>query len=444
MPQFEIERHDAPVANIKVIGVGGGGVNAVNTMVASGVAGVEFIVANTDVQSLRSSLAAHKLQLGPGTTRGLGAGSRSAVGRVAAEESEADIRAALEGADMVFVTSGMGGGTGTGAAPVVARIARELGALTVGVVTRPFMHEGGVRAMSAERGIEALAAEVDTLIVVPNERILALADESTTFKEAYGLAHAVLVNGVQGISDLITIGGFINVDFADVQTVLTDQGIALMGTGVANGPDRALEAAEMAISNPLLENVTIDGATSVLINITGGDTLTIHEINRAFTLIQKAAAPNAHIINGSVYDPTMTDEVKITVIATGFGRAEDRDAVEWDEMVPPRRERRVQQARPEHDDASRDQVRTSSAPAWRPQTAPRPAVTAAAPARISAARSEMETVTASARPSRLSGTSVIARETEPARLDRIFDISKDSSDDVAPLFRGRGNGDNGR
>lgn len=309
-------------ARLKVFGVGGGGGNALNTMIAAGLEGIEFIAANTDMQALERNLAAVKIQLGAELTKGLGAGANPNVGREAALADEAAIRAALEGSDMVFVTAGMGGGTGTGAAPVVARIARELGALTVGVVTKPFQFEGNRRARAASEGLAALRKEVDTLIVVPNYRLLSTVGANATLLEAFQQVDAVLLNAVQGISDLIAVGGYINVDFADVRSVMSNMGLALMGTGRATGPGRATEAASIAISSPLLEGASIDGATGVLINVTGGLNLGIHEVNAAAEIINNAADPEANIIFGAVIDESMEDEIKVTVIATGFDRPE--------------------------------------------------------------------------------------------------------------------------
>lgn len=311
-------------ANIKVIGVGGGGGNAVNTMIAEGVNSVEFIAANTDLQALENSLATLKVQLGAHLTKGLGAGANPEVGRDSALEDQDKVAELLRGADMVFVTAGMGGGTGTGAAPVIANIAREQGALTVGVVTKPFHFEGRRRRRQAEEGIKALAAAVDTLITIPNQRLLAIAGEQTTILEAFKRADEVLLQAVQGIADLITVRGLVNVDFADVRTIMTKKGMALMGTGRASGSTRALEAAEMAISSPLLEDVSIEGATGILVNITGGIDLTLNEINQAMTLIEEAAHEDANIIFGNVIEENLRDEIKITVIATGFAHLEDR------------------------------------------------------------------------------------------------------------------------
>jgi cell division protein FtsZ len=316
-----IEFDDVSHAKILVIGVGGGGGNAVNTMISGNLDGVEFVVANTDMQALEANMAPHKIQLGNALTKGLGAGANPEIGRRSAEESMQSIADLISGADMVFVTAGMGGGTGTGAAPVIAQIARDCGALTVGVVTKPFGFEGKKRAKQAVEGIERLGAAVDTLIVIPNNRLLALVGQNTSMVEAFRKADSVLLNAVQGISDLMTVPGLINVDFADVRTIMAGMGRALMGTGIGSGKRRATEAAETAISSPLLEDVSIEGATGILINITGGPDLTLHEVNEASTLIQNAAHEDANIIFGSVIDPNLSDEVRITVIATGFDRS---------------------------------------------------------------------------------------------------------------------------
>ncbi|HNN96976.1 MAG TPA: cell division protein FtsZ, partial [Pseudomonadota bacterium] len=305
-------------AKIKVIGVGGGGGNAISTMIQGRLEGVDFVAANTDLQALESNQAPIKIPLGQRLTKGLGAGANPEIGRSSAEEDRDHIAEVLQGADMVFVTAGMGGGTGTGAAPVIAEVARELGALTVGVVTKPFPFEGKKRRRQAEEGIINLARAVDTLITIPNERLLSVAGQKTTMLDAFRKADEVLLNAVQGISDLITIPGLINVDFADVKTIMSNMGRALMGTGRAVGERRALEAAQQAISSPLLEDVSITGATGILINITGGPDLTLFEVNEASSLIQEAADEEANIIFGSVIDPSLTDEVRITVIATGF------------------------------------------------------------------------------------------------------------------------------
>jgi len=320
---FELDEDIRKTANIKVIGVGGGGGNAINTMIAAGLAGVEFIVANTDLQALERSLAPQKVQLGAQLTRGLGAGANPTVGRHAAQEDIDHIRESLSGADMVFITCGMGGGTGTGAAPVIAQIARELGALTVAVVTKPFLFEGKQRMRQAELGLEELKKVVDTIITIPNQRLLGVIDKRTPFTQAFSIVDDVLRQAVQGISDVIMMNGYINLDFADVKTVMSSMGRAVMGTGVACGENRAVEAAQKAISSPLLEEGTIDGARGVLINITGGPDLTMTEVIEASTIIQEASDPDANIIFGSVIDEAMQDDVCVTVIATGF---EDRQA----------------------------------------------------------------------------------------------------------------------
>ncbi len=308
-------------ARIKVIGVGGGGCNAVNTMIKSGLSGVEFIVANTDSQALAANLAPIKIQLGNELTKGLGAGANPEVGRKAALDDYEKLSEYIEGADMVFVTAGMGGGTGTGAAPVIAKLAKELGALTVGVVTKPFMFEGRKRQKQADLGIKTLEECVDSLITIPNQRLLQIAGESLSLVDTFKKADEVLLHAVQGISDLINNTGFINADFADVSTVMANKGLALMGTGIATGSDRAVQAATDAISSPLLEDITIDGATGIIVNITGNATLSMHETNEAMTLIMEAADEDAEIIFGTVVDEEMGDEVKITVIATGLGGA---------------------------------------------------------------------------------------------------------------------------
>jgi cell division protein FtsZ len=303
---------------IKVVGVGGGGGNAVNTMIEAGIQGVDFIAANTDGQVLETNLAPIKVQIGKGLTKGLGAGANPEIGAAAAIEDAARLAEVLSGADMVFVTAGMGGGTGTGAAPVIAQVARDMGALTVGVVTKPFAFEGLQRKKKANSGIEALAKAVDALIVIPNDRLVALAGMKMTMRESFSMVDNVCLNAVRGISDLVMVPGLINVDFADVRTIMTGMGRALMGSGRGAGDKRAIEAAEMAINSPLLEDVSINGATGILVNITGGADLTLAEVNEACSLIQEAADPDANIIFGSVIDPNCGDEVRITVIATGF------------------------------------------------------------------------------------------------------------------------------
>lgn len=305
------------VAKIKVIGVGGGGGNAVNRMIASDVSGVEFWTVNTDAQALAQASAPKRLQVGQKLTRGLGAGGNPAIGQKAAEESRDEIATALEHADLVFITAGMGGGTGTGAAPIVAEVAKELGALTVGVVTRPFTFEGRRRTTQAEEGIAALQSRVDTLIIIPNDKLLTVISEQTPVQEAFRTADDILRQGVQGISDIITIPGLVNVDFADVRAVMADAGSALMGIGIGSGKSRAREAAIAAISSPLLE-ASIDGARGVVFNITGGSDLTLHEVNAAAEIIYEVVDPNANIIFGAVIDDRLQGEVRITVIATGF------------------------------------------------------------------------------------------------------------------------------
>ena len=321
---FEIvEQQENLKARIKVIGIGGGGGNAVNTMIGSKFTGVDFMVANTDAQSLDASRAPVKIQLGETVTKGLGAGANPEIGRRAAQENEEIIQDYLAGSDMIFITAGMGGGTGTGGAPVVARLAREAGALTVGVVTKPFIFEGKKRMRQAEEGIEHLKQNVDTLIVIPNQRLLSIAAKTTTMLEAFHRADDVLLQAVRGISDLIITPGLINLDFADIRTVMAEMGLALMGAASAAGENRAIESAQKAISSPLLEDISIQGARGVLINITGGPDLCLHEVNEAASMIQEEAHEDANIIFGSVIDETMTDEIRITVIATGFG--EDRE-----------------------------------------------------------------------------------------------------------------------
>ncbi len=313
------------LAVIKVVGIGGGGVNAVNRMIEEGLKGVEFIAINTDAQALLMSDADVKLDVGRELTRGLGAGANPDVGRKAAEDHREEIEEVLKGADMVFVTAGEGGGTGTGGAPVVANIARSLGALTIGVVTRPFSFEGKRRAMQAEAGIETLRDEVDTLIVIPNDRLLSISDRQVSVLDAFKAADQVLLSGVQGITDLITTPGLINLDFADVKSVMSGAGSALMGIGSARGDDRSVAAAEMAISSPLLE-ASIDGAHGVLLSISGGSDLGLFEINEAAQLVSNAAAPDANIIFGAVIDDALGDEVRVTVIAAGFDEIRPQNA----------------------------------------------------------------------------------------------------------------------
>ena len=343
---LEFEATSTQRAVIKVVGVGGGGGNALNTMVQFGLNGVEFVAANTDAQALQHNSAPIKVQLGAEVTRGLGCGADPESGRASALEARDRLRELFVGTDMVFVTAGLGGGTGTGAAPIVAEVAREAGALTVGVVTKPFNFEGRVRMRHAERGLDELHRVVDTVITIPNQRLLALAGKNTAMKDAFKLADEVLFNAVRGISDLITIHGLINLDFADVRTIMNEMGAALMGTGVAIGDERAIEAARMAISSPLLEDLSIDGAHGVLINITGGADLSLFEVNEASTVIQEAAHEDANIIFGAVIDDAMQKgEMRVTVIATGLndayarrGRDEDAAFDDRSNVTPLRRE----------------------------------------------------------------------------------------------------------
>jgi cell division protein FtsZ len=318
MLEFDDEAQGPGRPVIKVVGVGGGGGNALNTMIEAGVEGVDFIVANTDCQVLEASLAGIKVHLGRNLTKGLGAGANPEIGRAAALEDASRVAEALTGADMVFVTAGMGGGTGTGAAPIIAQIARDVGALTVGVVTKPFAFEGSQRKKKAAAGIAELSKAVDALIVIPNDRLVSLAGMKMTLKDAFAMVDNVCLNAVRGISDLVIAPGLINVDFADVRTIMTGMGRALMGTGMGSGDKRAIEAAQQAISSPLLEDVSINGATGILLNITGGPDLTLAEMNEACSLIAEAADPDANIIFGSVIDAHAGDQVRITVIATGF------------------------------------------------------------------------------------------------------------------------------
>jgi len=317
--RLRLEEEGSAGARIKVVGVGGGGSNAVNRMVQVGLDGVEFIVANTDLQALRTSGAPVKLQIGSKLTKGLGAGADPNVGRQAALEDTEKILQALDGADMIFVTTGLGGGTGTGAAPVIASLASELGALTVAVVTKPFKFEGRKRQLQAERGLEALRDCVDTIITIPNERLLTIIDRTTPLTDAFATADDVLRQAIQGISDLILVPGLINLDFADVKTIMAGMGLAMMGTGIGEGQDRAMEAARRAISSPLLEGASVNGARGVIINVTGGPDLSLVEVSEASCIVQEAADEDANIIFGAVVDPALKGRVKITVIATGFG-----------------------------------------------------------------------------------------------------------------------------
>ena len=346
-------------AKIKVVGVGGGGGNAVNNMIASELKGVEFVAANTDGQALEMSRAGMKIQLGKNLTKGLGAGAKPDIGREAAEESIDEIRAALEGSDMVFITAGMGGGTGTGAAPVLAEVSKELGALTVGVVTKPFSFEGKRRMKQAEEGLGRLREVVDTIITIPNDRLRRLAQPNTLFYELFRKADEVLYYAVRGISDLIVVQGYVNVDFADVRTVMAEMGMALMGTGVASGERRAMEAVQMAIANPLLEDISISGSRGILMNITASSsTLSMEEVDQASTMIHDEAHEDANIIWGAVFDEDAGDEIRVTVIATGIGA----DAASREEtIVTPIADlmRRKQEANREEQDQS------SSIPSYR-------------------------------------------------------------------------------
>jgi len=327
--EFAEARTFLPGARIKVIGVGGGGGNAINTMVSASLQGVEFISTNTDAKALSSNLAPVRFQLGEGLTRGLGAGAKPEVGREAAMESREAIAELLQGADMVFLTAGMGGGTGTGGAPIIAEVAKEVGALTVAVVTKPFLFEGKKRRLQAEAGIKELKEVVDSLIVIPNQRLLSMASEDTTMLDAFKQADGVLLQAVKGIADLITGVGTINLDFADVRTIMSNRGLALMGVGTANGQVKAVEAAQRAISSPLLDEISITGATGILVNVTGSSALKLLEVNEAVSLIEEEAHEDVNVIFGLVTDDTMGDEVRVTVIATGF------QAPEEERVVPP-------------------------------------------------------------------------------------------------------------
>lgn len=333
--KFEfVDQREKYNAKIKVIGIGGGGGNAVNNMIASKLKGVEFIAANTDSQDLERSVCSHRLQLGVTITKGLGSGSDPEIGRMSAEESINDIRDATTGADMVFITAGMGGGTGTGASPVIARECKESGALTVAVVTKPFKFEGEKRMNKALAGIDKLKKEVDTLIIIPNERLKAIGNEKTTFKDLIIRADEVLLNAVRGISDLIMSNGFINLDFADVKKVMSEMGTAIMGTGRANGENRAMEAAQEAINSPLLEDISISGAKGLLMNITGPEDLTMDEVDESANYIKGEVAEDAEIFWGMVFDDTMEDEVRITVIATGIDKGHYNKVVRLRDVTP--------------------------------------------------------------------------------------------------------------
>jgi cell division protein FtsZ len=374
---FEFDEAQGTSAKIKVVGVGGGGGNAINTMISSELSGVEFIAANTDAQALENSRAPLRVQLGAALTKGLGAGANPDVGRNAALEARDTLHELLEGADMVFITAGLGGGTGTGATPIIADVAKECGALTVGVVTKPFRFEGKRRMRQAEQGIVDLRRTVDTLITIPNERLLSISDRTASLLDAFKKVDEVLLLAVQGISDLITVHGLINLDFADVRTIMNEMGMAIMGSGVARGENRALEAARQAISSPLLEDLSVSGARGILINITGGSDLTLHEINEAATLIQEEAHEEANIIFGSVINPEMKEDVRVTVIATGLDQEERFDRTASVTEITRREGPRTLSAVP-------------ATPAARP--IPPPRVQAVAPAPAAAPEPEPETV----------------------------------------------------
>ncbi|MFQ5865043.1 MAG: cell division protein FtsZ [bacterium] len=318
--RFEFDESNTPTANMKVVGVGGAGGNAINRMIEAKLNGVEFISVNTDVQALEMCKATCRIQIGRSLTKGLGAGANPEIGRKAIEEDRESVFDALQDSDMIFVTAGMGGGTGTGAAPIVSEIAKDLGALTVGIITKPFLFEGPKRMRRAEEGIFELKDRVDTLIVIPNQRLLSVVSKDTPLNSAFKIADEVLLQATKGISDLIAIPGLINLDFADVRTVMSEMGDALMGSGVASGENRAIEAAQLAIASPLLEDVSIEGALGVLVNVTGGESMSLHEVNDATSVIFEAAGSEANIIFGAVVDKRMEEEMRVTVIATGFKR----------------------------------------------------------------------------------------------------------------------------
>ena len=331
---IEIDENKNMAAKVKIVGVGGGGNNAVNTMISSQLSGVDFIAANTDAQSLAASRAPIKLQLGSKLTKGLGAGANPEVGRKAALEDVEMIREALKDSDMVFITAGLGGGTGTGGAPVIAEVAKEMGALTVAIVTKPFHFEGKKRMKQAEEGLANLKMTSDALITIPNQRLLSIGGKSMPLLEAFKKADEILYHASKGISDIIVGHGIINVDFADVRTIMSETGMALMGTGIASGENRSVEAAQKAISSPLLEDISIEGAKGLLINITGDAKMTLNEINEATTLIQKEAHEDANIIWGMVIDEAMQEDLRVTVIATGFGKVEEKVATRFKKVAP--------------------------------------------------------------------------------------------------------------
>jgi len=331
---IEFDENKNVAAKVRIIGIGGGGNNALNTMISYQLSGVEFIAANTDAQALAANMAPIKLQLGENLTKGLGAGANPEVGRKAALEDVEKIREALKGSDMVFITAGLGGGTGTGGGPVIAEVAREMGALTVAIITKPFHFEGKKRMKQAEEGLANLRMTADALITIPNQRLLSISGKSMTLIEAFKKADEVLYHAAKGISDIIVGHGIINLDFADVRTVMSETGMALMGTGIASGENRSVEAAQRAISSPLLEDITIEGARGLLINITGGENMTLSEINEATTLVQKEAHEDANVIWGMVVDKAMKEEIRVTVIATGFGKKEEKRTSQFKKAAP--------------------------------------------------------------------------------------------------------------
>ncbi|MBS1250160.1 MAG: Cell division protein FtsZ [Chloroflexi bacterium] len=339
-------RETESFARIKVIGVGGGGGNAVDRMIETGLEGIEFVAVNTDAQAMLRSKAPTQVRIGDKLTRGLGAGGSPEIGRNAAEESAEDLYATLKGSDMVFITAGMGGGTGTGAAPVIAQVAKEVGALTIGVVTRPFTFEGTRRIQTAEKGIQELKKQADTLIVIPNDRLLQIVNKRASLQESFSVADDILRQGIQGISELITIPGLINLDFADVRTIMSEGGAALMAVGEASGDERARKAAEMAMSSELLD-ITIDGARGILFNVTGGPDLSLYEVNQAAAIIKETSHPEVNLIFGAVIDPDLSDKLRITVIATGFERTGmPRNIIESTVERPRRRSRASAESRP--------------------------------------------------------------------------------------------------
>jgi cell division protein FtsZ len=423
---FSFDSDDTKSAIIKVIGVGGAGGNAVNRMIDDGVQGVSFIAANTDVQALNSNKAESKIQLGPKLTRGLGAGSHPEVGQKAAEESQQTIEDALKGADMIFITAGMGGGTGTGAAPVIAKIARESGALTVGVVTRPFSFEGPKRSKNAAEGIAQLKQYVDTLVIIANNRLLEMVDKKTPMMDAFKEADNVLKQGVQGISDLITSTDYVNLDFADVKTVMQNQGSALMGIGRANGENRSVEATKAAISSPLLE-VSIDGAKQVLLNITGGPDLTLFEAQDASEIVSKAAGEGVNIIFGTAINPNLGDEVVVTVIATGI----DSEAEEKASKVLPGRGKQVK-ARPKTQAPAQEAKK--EAPAEEEQ--PKPKENMVDPTSVWNLNSDGSQNRRPAAPAE-DQSQLASDEDEEDNISQIETSASDSDDDDVPFFKHR-------